>query len=466
MALEYLDVSKFNNDNTTPDFILPNNVGASSARLNMRYQKWRFSGEFVNKINDPYPDNLDQRFNYLYKNGEGLLFNLGYSKKEVDTLVTGDRYGTAARKLEKQKKVDEAAKNFDKDNPKTWLNTLDYVGSASQGTIQFVLPTNKKIRKFILDKIKESRETTSSVFNPDFDTNLTQTAIGTLFTGRGREAGSIFEQGLKNLGMDIARKKPSQTISLQKKLRDFLNREYYTPGQKKHLRQLDEMKRILNKRSGIYFKKRGNQDKALEIEHTQAVFDVLKTLGIKPDDFIKQADPKQIKTVGDLAMKYSNLQFATRLQNRGKLSKSTLFEVGVKGEHSKTGVFTRNLEVERLRAAGKYDEADVLEQSIKNDVNEFIELRKIEAKAGLPLKFDYTDKKLGLPEYARIKSSMFYDVPERSISQQLFDIAEARGITFPNRARKVSGVMFRPSDFKPITEKQFLKLKDLIIKNI
>tara|TARA_B100001287_G_scaffold42180_1_gene31310 strand:+ start:76681 stop:78402 length:1722 start_codon:yes stop_codon:yes gene_type:complete len=74
-------VSKFNNDNTTPDFILPNNVGASSARLNMRYQKWRFSGEFVNKINDPYPDNLDQRFNYLYKNGEGLLFNLGYSKK-------------------------------------------------------------------------------------------------------------------------------------------------------------------------------------------------------------------------------------------------------------------------------------------------------------------------------------------------------------------------------------------------
>ena len=74
-------VSKFNNENTTPFFILPSNVGASSARLNMRYQKWRFGGEFVHKINDPYPDNLDERFNYLYKNGEGLLFNLGYSKK-------------------------------------------------------------------------------------------------------------------------------------------------------------------------------------------------------------------------------------------------------------------------------------------------------------------------------------------------------------------------------------------------
>ena len=74
-------VSKFNNDNKTPDFILPSNVGATTARINMRYQKWRFGGEFVHKINDPYPDNLDERFNYLYKNGEGLLFNLGYSKK-------------------------------------------------------------------------------------------------------------------------------------------------------------------------------------------------------------------------------------------------------------------------------------------------------------------------------------------------------------------------------------------------
>jgi hypothetical protein len=74
-------VSKFNNDNTTPDYVLPLNVGASSLRLNMRYQKWRFSGEFVHKVNDPYPNIQDERFNYIYKNGEGLLFNLGYSTK-------------------------------------------------------------------------------------------------------------------------------------------------------------------------------------------------------------------------------------------------------------------------------------------------------------------------------------------------------------------------------------------------
>ncbi len=74
-------VSKFNTDNNTSFFDLPKNVGASSIRLNLRYNKIRFNGEYVHKINDPYPDNQDSRFNYIYKNGEGLLLNLGYSTK-------------------------------------------------------------------------------------------------------------------------------------------------------------------------------------------------------------------------------------------------------------------------------------------------------------------------------------------------------------------------------------------------
>ena len=74
-------VSKFNNDNKTTTFLLPKNVGASSLRANLRYNKWRFNAEYVHKINDPYPDNQNEQFNYIYKNGEGLLFNLGYSKK-------------------------------------------------------------------------------------------------------------------------------------------------------------------------------------------------------------------------------------------------------------------------------------------------------------------------------------------------------------------------------------------------
>jgi hypothetical protein len=74
-------VSKFNDDNKNPVFNLPKNVGASSLRFNLRYNKIRFNGEYVQKINDPYPDNQNEQFNYIYKKGEGLLFNLGYSTK-------------------------------------------------------------------------------------------------------------------------------------------------------------------------------------------------------------------------------------------------------------------------------------------------------------------------------------------------------------------------------------------------
>lgn len=74
-------VSKFNNDNQTPDFILPQNVGAYGGRISMRYDKFRFYGEYILKENDPYPYQNDDRFNYIYNNGQGILLNLGYSRK-------------------------------------------------------------------------------------------------------------------------------------------------------------------------------------------------------------------------------------------------------------------------------------------------------------------------------------------------------------------------------------------------
>lgn len=74
-------VSKYNDENNTQDFILPKNVGAYGGRIALRYGKVRFSGEYIIKENDPYPDPTDQRFNYIYKKGEGVLLNLGYSTK-------------------------------------------------------------------------------------------------------------------------------------------------------------------------------------------------------------------------------------------------------------------------------------------------------------------------------------------------------------------------------------------------
>ena len=73
-------VSKFNTDNNTTLFNMPKNVGATCLRMNLRYNKIRFSGEYVHKINDPYLDQ-DKNFNYIFKNGEGFLLNLGYSTK-------------------------------------------------------------------------------------------------------------------------------------------------------------------------------------------------------------------------------------------------------------------------------------------------------------------------------------------------------------------------------------------------
>ncbi len=74
-------VSKYNNDNATPDFIMPHNVGAYGGRIIARYGKVRFYGEYITKENDPYPDPSAPKFNYLYKNGEAVLLNLGYSTK-------------------------------------------------------------------------------------------------------------------------------------------------------------------------------------------------------------------------------------------------------------------------------------------------------------------------------------------------------------------------------------------------
>ena len=134
------------------------------------------------------------------------LKKLGYSKKEIDFLLKGESGAGSTNKflIAKQKTVNEAAKNFDKNNPETWTNTLDYIGTPAKGNVEFVLPTNKKTRKFILDKIKESKGTTSSVFNPNYNPDLTDFAIAKTFMGKGKKdfSRTAYAQALKKLDMD------------------------------------------------------------------------------------------------------------------------------------------------------------------------------------------------------------------------------------------------------------------------
>lgn len=78
-------VSKYQADNN-PDFILPENVGASAARINITRGGFNINSEYAYKINDPSTDNL-----YIYKPGEALLINAVYSKKGFGILLSAKR---------------------------------------------------------------------------------------------------------------------------------------------------------------------------------------------------------------------------------------------------------------------------------------------------------------------------------------------------------------------------------------
>lgn len=74
-------VSKYQRDNS-PIYKLPENVGASAARLNLRYKGFSFISEYAYKINDPSAEN-----NFIYKNGEALLLNATYSGRGLGILI-------------------------------------------------------------------------------------------------------------------------------------------------------------------------------------------------------------------------------------------------------------------------------------------------------------------------------------------------------------------------------------------
>lgn len=68
-------VSKYQADNNDL-YVLPENVGSYSGRINARYKKFTFNAEYTHKENDPSDDN-----GYIYNSGHAALINLGYSKR-------------------------------------------------------------------------------------------------------------------------------------------------------------------------------------------------------------------------------------------------------------------------------------------------------------------------------------------------------------------------------------------------
>ena len=74
-------VSKYNDQNNTNLYNLPANVAAGAVRADLQYKDWRLGAEYMGKANDPYPSVTVPEFDYVYKNGQGLFTNLGYSVK-------------------------------------------------------------------------------------------------------------------------------------------------------------------------------------------------------------------------------------------------------------------------------------------------------------------------------------------------------------------------------------------------
>jgi hypothetical protein len=78
-------VSKFQADDD-PDLVLPQNVGATAARIKVESGEFGFNAEYVYKINDPSNDN-----NFIYKPGEALLATTTYTKKGLGISLSAKR---------------------------------------------------------------------------------------------------------------------------------------------------------------------------------------------------------------------------------------------------------------------------------------------------------------------------------------------------------------------------------------
>lgn len=74
-------VSKLQSDQD-PTYIIPENVSAAAARINLGYGRVSFSTEYAYKINDPSSIN-----NFIYKSGRSLLSSLSYSQKGLGVVL-------------------------------------------------------------------------------------------------------------------------------------------------------------------------------------------------------------------------------------------------------------------------------------------------------------------------------------------------------------------------------------------
>jgi len=79
-------VSKYQKDDPTSNYKLPENVSAFAGRMNINHGNFGFTAEYANKINDPTEAN-----SYIFKNGQALLVSANYTKKGLGITLSAKR---------------------------------------------------------------------------------------------------------------------------------------------------------------------------------------------------------------------------------------------------------------------------------------------------------------------------------------------------------------------------------------
>ena len=79
-------ISKYQKDDPSSEYYLPQNVGAWAGRINISRGKVELQAEYAHKINDPSGVN-----NMIYKDGDALLLTASYSQKGLGMILTAKR---------------------------------------------------------------------------------------------------------------------------------------------------------------------------------------------------------------------------------------------------------------------------------------------------------------------------------------------------------------------------------------
>jgi hypothetical protein len=99
-------VSKFQKDED-PVYILPENVGAGAGRINIQSGNYSVNAEYAHKINDPSFSN-----SFIYKDGEALILNLGYTKPGFGFTLSGKRIDNMSFRSDRSAAVNDLLINY------------------------------------------------------------------------------------------------------------------------------------------------------------------------------------------------------------------------------------------------------------------------------------------------------------------------------------------------------------------